>query len=302
MTTPNDRLAGRADFGVCIPNFRPGANPEGMLATVETAERLGWGTAWTTDHILVDDNPRAADYRTIYESLSVLAWLGGQTTSVRLGISVLVVPLRNAVVLAKELATIDALTKGRLIVGVGIGWNRTEFENVGVDDRFGHRGAYLEETVAMWRHLWAGGGDYEGRFDSFTGGHFAPLPAQGADLPIWVGASAPKALERAGRIAQGYQSSRTSLDEMRVRGRIIGAAAEAAGRPMPVLSSRVRVVFEEDDPDTTALSGTADEMVREIRTMRDAGVNQLTLDFGQVEPQAQAQAMERFDRDVVAAL
>jgi probable F420-dependent oxidoreductase len=302
MTTPNDRLTSRADFGVCIPNFRPGAKPEGMLASVETAERLGWGTAWTTDHILIDDNPRGEDYRTIYESLSVLAWLGGQTTSVRLGISVLVVPMRNAVVLAKELATIDALTHGRLIVGVGIGWNRREFENVGVADRFAHRGAYLEETVAMWRHLWSGGDDYEGRFDSFKDSHFDPLPTQGAELPIWIGATAPKALERVGRIAHGYHSTRTSPAEMQERGRIIKAAADAAGRPMPVLSSRTRVVFDRDDGDTTALSGTSDQMVEEIRAVRDAGVSQLTLDFLEIEPEAQAQAMERFDREVVAAL
>jgi len=188
-------------------------------------------------------------------------------------------------------------------VGVGIGWNRREFENVGAGDRFGHRGAYLEETVAMWRHLWSGrGGDYDGRFDSFEGGHFAPLPPQGADLPIWVGAHAPKALERAGRMAQGYQSSRTSPEAMRERGRIVRAAADAVGRPMPVLSSRSRVVFDAEHGDASALSGTAEQIIGEVRTLRDAGVSQLTLDFGEVEPEAQARAMERFDREIVTPL
>ena len=129
-----------------------------MLAAAETAERLGWASLWATDHLLPDLSERASEYAHLYEALTTLAWLGGQTRRVRLGLSVLVVPMRSAGVLAKELATLDALTAGRLIVGVGIGWNRQEFDNLGLADRFGYRGAYLEETIALWRHLWSGAG------------------------------------------------------------------------------------------------------------------------------------------------
>ena len=168
-------------FGICIPNFRAGTDPETMLAATQTAERLGWHSALATDHILVDSAPRGNDYRHIYEALTSIAWLAGQTTTVRLGMSVLVAPMRNAVVMAKELATIDALSDGRLIAGIGIGWNRTEFESVGEGERFGHRGAWLEETVALWRHLWAGEtGPYEGRYNGWQEGYFSPLPPQGA--------------------------------------------------------------------------------------------------------------------------
>ena len=83
------------DFGVCIPNFRAGASPEGMLAAVQTAERLGWQSAWATDHVLIDDNERGADYQHIYEALSTLAWLAGQSSTIKLGISVLVVDMRQ---------------------------------------------------------------------------------------------------------------------------------------------------------------------------------------------------------------
>jgi probable F420-dependent oxidoreductase len=291
------------EFGVCIPNFGPGAGPEGMLAATETAERLGWSSVWTTDHLLPDRGKRASDYAHLYEALSTLAWLGGRSRTVRLGISVLVVPMRNAVVLAKELATIDALTDGRLIVGVGIGWNREEFGNVGVAERFGHRGDYLEETIVMWRTLWGGNeGPYEGRYDSFGEVRFSPLPVQGADLPIWIGATAEAALTRTGRIAQGYQSTRTGPAEMHERARIIGAAATSAGRPMPILSSRVSVRFERPEGPTHVLSGTADDMVAKVRAYRIAGVRQLTVDFGETQPDPVAAAMERFDRDVIAGL
>ncbi|MEA2026475.1 MAG: TIGR03619 family F420-dependent LLM class oxidoreductase [Chloroflexota bacterium] len=293
----------RMTFGVCLPNFRPGASPEGMLAATQTAERLGWHSVWTTDHILIDGAERGADYRHIYEALSVLAWLGGQSSTVRLGTSVLIVPMRSALVLAKELATIDALSGGRLIAGIGIGWNRNEFDNVGVGDRFGHRGAYVEETVALWRYLWGGGqGPYEGRFDSFGEANFSPLPAQGADLPVWIGATAEPALRRVGRIAQGYQSVDTSAADMRERARIIGAAAEAAGRPMPTLSTRLDVIYDQKDRPASALTGSGDDMAGQVQAFGDIGVQHLALDFGETDPDAIAKAMERFDREVIGAL
>jgi len=274
-----------------------------MLAVTEAAERLGWGSVWTTDHVLPDQSERMSEYGHLYEALTTLAWLGGRFGSVRLGLSVLVVPMRSAVVLAKELATIDALTEGRLIVGVGIGWARAEFDNVGVAERFGQRGAYLEETIALWRHLWAGSeGPYEGQFDSFGEVRFSPLPPQGAEMPIWIGAAAEAALLRVGRVAQGYQSIHAGPSVMQERGRIIRSAAEAAGRPMPVLSERVDVRFGAVETDTYMFSGSAEDMLAEVQAYQAAGVSQLTLDFLDTDPQAVVTAMERFDREVIASL
>jgi len=302
MTTPNDPLTSRADFGICVPNYRPGASPLAMIAAAETAERLGWGSLWTTDHLLVDHSERAAEYAHIYEALSVLAWLGGQTTSVRLGISVLVVPMRNAVVLAKELATIDALTNGRLIVGVGIGWNEIEFGNVGAGDVFRQRGAFLEETVAMWRHLWGGNdGPFEGRFHSFSDARFSPLPVQGADLPIWIGAHADKAIERVGRIAEGYQSTFAEPDDMARRAEIVRRSAAAAGRPMPTIASRVRARVSAADQGGRILGGESSDMAALLDGYADAGVSQIALDFAETDADVLVKHMERFDREVISA-
>jgi probable F420-dependent oxidoreductase len=289
-------------FGVCVPNFRPEADPEAMLAATQTAERLGWQSAWTTDHVLIDSARRGADYRHIYEALTVLAWLAPQTASIRLGTSVLVVPMRNAAVLAKELATIDALSDGRLIAGVGIGWNRVEFENLGVGDRFGQRGAYLEETVALWRHLWAGGGPWSSRFHDFEDGWFSPLPPQGADLPVWIGATAEPALQRAGRIAEGYQATGSDPAAIAERASIIGAAAAAAGRPRPTLSARLSVAFDRPAHGPSVLGGTPDAMAARIREYQAVGIEELALDFMTTAADEVARAIERFDREVVSQL
>jgi probable F420-dependent oxidoreductase len=300
-----DRLAGNGagiHFGICIPNFRRGTGPETMLAATQTAERLGWHSALATDHILADGSARARDYRHIYEALASVAWLAGQTTTIRLGMSVLVVPMRNALVLAKELATIDALSDGRLIAGVGIGWNRTEFESLGAGERFGHRGSYLEETIALWRHLWAGGeGPYVGRFDSFEEGYFSPLPPQGAELPIWIGATAERALLRAGRVADGYHSTRTDPATMRQRVRVVNESASAAGRPRPTMSARLTVDFSGTREGPSILGGTPEEMAAGVRAYAEAGTDHLALDFGETDPDMAAKAIERFEREVVPA-
>ncbi len=288
-------------YGICIPNFRAGTGPETMLAATQTAERVGWHSALATDHILVDGAERAIDYRCIYEALTSVAWLAGQTTTIRLGMSVLVAPMRNALVLAKELATIDALSDGRLIAGVGIGWNRTEFESLGEGERFGQRGVWLEETIALWRHLWAGGeGPYVGRFDRFEEGYFGPLPPQGEDLPIWIGATADPALRRTGRIADGYHSTRTDPATMRERTAVVTSAAAEVGRPTPTISARLSVDFGGTREGPSVVTGTAEDMAATVRAYAEAGTEHLALDFGEIDPDMAAKSIERFEREVVA--
>ena len=290
-------------FGICIPNFRRGSGPETMLAATQTAERLGWHSALATDHILVDSAARGSDYRHIHEALVSIAWLAGQTTTIRLGMSVLVVPLRNAMVLAKELATIDTLSDGRLIAGVGIGWNETEFQSVGAGARFHQRGAYLAETIELWRYLWGGGeGPYQGRFDGFEEGFFGPLPPQGAELPIWIGATAEAALRRAGRVADGYHCTAADPATLRQRASVVGAAADEAGRARPVISARVKVDFSGMASGPAVITGTPEEMAARVRAYADAGARYLVIDFGETDPDLAASAIERFDQEVVANL
>jgi len=282
------------DYGLALPNFPEGATREGMEAGAEVAERLGWSTVWTTDHILVP-KADAGDYGRIYEAIMSLAWIGAKYSNVRLGTSVVVIPQRNAVLVAKELATLDDLTGGRVIAGIGGGWNQNEYRNLGVADRFHVRGAYIEETVALWRHLWSGSTEpFRGRFHQFDDFAFGPLPAQGDRLKIVIGGRVTAALERVGRIADGYHSSSTSPTQYAERVPILRAAAEAAGRPMPWLTARVRVVFGESTDKAYAIRGTPEQMADEVRAFAALGVEHLALWFGTTDPEELAVRMERF--------
>jgi len=286
------------DYGLCLPNFRAGASREGMEAAAETAERLGWSTVWTTDHILVA-NEDADDYGRIYEAILSLTWIGAKFTKVRLGTSVLVVPQRNAVVLAKELASLDDLSGGRVVAGVGIGWSEPEFANLGVADRIRVRGAYLDETIGLFRHLWSGSTEpFHGRFHTFDDFAFAPLPAQGGRLPIVVGGKAEAALRRAGTFGDGYQSSATSAAKYADRVPVIRAAAEAAGRPMPWLTARAYTQFGPATDKYYAIRGTVEEMAAEVRAFEALGVSHVALWFDETDPAKVSAAAERFAREV----
>ena len=286
------------DYGICLPNFRAGSSPEGIDAAAEVAERLSWSTCWTTDHVLVD-RANTDDYGRIYEAILTLAWVAGRHAKIRLGTSVIVVPPRNAVLLAKELATLDDLSGGRAIAGVGVGWNRKEFGNLGMPERFHVRGAYLDETIRLWRHLWSGSTEqFEGRFHLFDDFVFEPLPPQGAGLPIYIGGGSKPALERAGRLGDAYHASAVGPAKFGERAEVVRAAAEAAGRPAPALTARVRVRFDEAKGEGYAMRGTPEEIAAEVRTWADMGVSHLALWMGPRDPEGVVAAAERFAREV----
>ena len=286
------------DFGLALPNIGFDANLEGMAAAVDLAERHGFTDVWATDHLLVNHGA-AEDYGRTYESITTLAWLAGKSWTVRLGLSVVVVPMRNAVVLAKQLATLDALSGGRAIAGFGVGWSPDEFANIGLADRFHERGAYTEETVALCRHLWSGtSAPFEGRFFQFSDFVFQPLPDQGAGLPIWIGGRDERALRRVGRIADAYHASATSPASYAPRIPIIRAAAEAAGRPMPRLSARARIELGSGAESFYTIHGSAEEAAAEIRAFAALGVDHLVLMFPPRDAAGLSDAVERFVTEV----
>jgi probable F420-dependent oxidoreductase len=284
------------DYGFCLPNFAAGASVEGIDAAAEAAGRLGWSTVWTTDHVLVPGDA-AEDYGRIYEAILTLAWVGARHPRIRLGTSVIVVPQRNAVLLAKELATLDALSGGRVVAGVGIGWHAGEFANLAAADRFHVRGAYLDETIRLWRHLWSGSREpFHGRFHDLDDFAFEPLPTQ-APLPIVVGGRDPRALRRAGALADGYHSSAVGPAAYAERAPIVLAAAEAAGRPSPWLSARVRVETTKAS-DGYAMRGSPEAIATEVRAFAKLGVTHLALYFGRTDPAELVARAEAFARDV----
>jgi len=167
-----------------------------------------------------------------------------------------------------------------------------------VADRFGVRGAYLDETIRLWRHLWSGSTEpFQGRFHTIDDFVFEPLPAQ-TPLPIVVGGRAEPALQRAGRLADGYQSSAIGPAAYGEKVAVVRAAAEAAGRPMPSLSARTRVRFDGATDSAYAMHGSPEAIAAEIRAFAALGVEHLALSFATTDPGELVARAERFDREV----
>lgn len=291
------------DFGLILPSYRAGASVAAIDAAAELAAQAGWTEVFTTDHVLVEDSARSQDYFEIFDPLVTLAHVAARQPSLRVGVSVVVVPMRNAVLLAKELATLDVLSGGRLICGVGMGWNRAEFGYVGAAERFAHRGSYVEEAIALWRHLWGGGtGPFEGRFHQFGEVRFGPLPVQGANVPIWMGGRDERALLRAGLLADAYHATSSSPAQLAVRTPVVRAAAADAGRPEPLLSVRVRVRFGPHEAPFYQLAGTPEQMIGELHAFAEVGVGHFAVDFAETDVARLRDAFGRFDAEVCSAV
>src|ERR1051326_8535151 len=139
-------------FGVTVPNYRRLASPENLEHVARRSEALGFDSLWVTDHVVVPAAYRELFGATVFDPLSVMAFLAAHTQRVTLGTAVLVIPYRNPLVVAKQLATIDNLSGGRVVLGTGAGWAREEFDALGVD--YAERGPMTDEYLRVILELW----------------------------------------------------------------------------------------------------------------------------------------------------
>lgn len=292
-------------FGVVLPTYPVGATVEGFVRVAQAAEDVGFSSAWTTDHVVMTPE-ESGPYADIFEGITALTYLAGLTRTVTLGISVIVVPQRNGVVLAKELATLARFAPGRLVVGVGAGWNENEFRMLGVGDRFRRRGAYLDETIALWRHLWAMPGEpFQTRFYDLPPVAFAPLPNEGSALPIWVGGSSAGALRRAGRLGDAWHPVGSSPEDIRRLTPSVFEEAEAAGRPRPLVAPRLAIEFDGADIHPALVGripgvrGDDVTVAARLRNYAAAGVDEIVCLFGTPDGDEVVRRMERFARGVM---
>ena len=198
--------------GIRLPHIGRKSGPGAIRRAAIQAEELGFADAWTSEHIII---PKGAPYppsAIFYDPVLTLTWAAAFTKRIGLGTSVLVLPMRHPLPLAKELATLQNLSEGRLILGAGVGWMEAEFAALGVP--FRERGRRMDEGIAMMRAVW---GEDPVTFRA----HHIPavieemrmLPQPVTPIPIWIGGSSEAALARAIRLADGWHGSRLSPEQ-----------------------------------------------------------------------------------------
>jgi probable F420-dependent oxidoreductase len=195
-------------FGVILPNYGRDSTPDAIRRTTEIAEELGFRSVWATEHIIV--GPEGYDpYGRVYAPLVTLGWIAGYTKEIALGTSIILVPLHQPMLLAKEVATLQELSGGRFILGVGVGWHQDEYEFIGVP--FKGRGRRADEALRLMKALWNGEKNFDGEFWSFHDAMAEPHPSPQPE--IWIGGSSDHAVRRALRIGDVWHPSRGSDPE-----------------------------------------------------------------------------------------
>jgi probable F420-dependent oxidoreductase len=294
-------------FGIVLPTYPRGATIEGVAQVAQVAERLGFASVWTTDHVIL---PResAGPYAEILEPLLTLAYVAPLTRHVQLGISVIVVPQRNGVVLAKELATLDRLCGGRLIVGVGAGWSEEEFQMLGVGDRFHHRGKYLDETLRLWTHLWTTPDTpYRSQYYDLPAVAFGPRPVQTGGPTIWVGGASEGARRRAGRIGAAWHPVGISASDLAEQSRLVYQSATQAGRPSPEIAPRLPIQFGVGSEALAVgrmqtIQGTSHEVLAQLGNYTQAGASEIVCLFNSPDGNVVVEQMEIMAEQVMPAL
>src|SRR3954454_16146781 len=197
-------------FGIHLPQYGRAASASAIRDAAVAAEELGFSDVWVSDHVV---RPAIQDYPSAYlfDPLLTLTWAAAVTTTVRLGTSVLVVPQYHPLWLANATSSLDALSGGRLTLGVGVGWSEAEFTALGQD--FRHRGRRTDEMLEILQACWTSDPtSFSGEFYEFTDIRVQPKPARPID--VWVGGAGDAARRRAARFGAGYQL--IGLDEQTV--------------------------------------------------------------------------------------
>ena len=219
------------------------ASPEAIVAAAKKAEEVGFDAIFVNDHIIVDGSPRAAPWTNVYDPFVAMSFIAAHTARIGVGVSVLIMPYRNPIATAKSLATIDRMSGGRLIAGVGAGWNESEFAALGVP--FRERGPRTNEYLRLWQACWSPSKvSFAGRFFSFSDMHVSPKPVQQPYPPIWIGGTSDAALRRV-TVDAGLRNDQGPSTDMMLADRWQGRCNKCA---CSLFEQRSRTSRSLDDP------------------------------------------------------
>ncbi len=315
-------------IGWQLPHMGAWTDTGAVEAVAELAEDLGYDSVWAADHIVI---PTTLKARYPYnrtgafgpgsgawpwmDPFAVLAFVAARTHRVRLGTSVIIVPYRHPLVTAKLAAGVDVLSRGRLILGVGVGWMEDEFAALGMGDRFHARGRMTDEDIAIMRAVWGEDvASFHGEFYEFDDVSALPRPVQQPHPPIWVGGNGTRALRRVVRLGTGWHPIAMLADDIAAKRADLDAMLRDAGRDPADVTVSLRRNLRLADSGAEAknwrafdprefVAGTADAVIEELRAFQTVGVRHMVLSASAARgANGLLDTMRRFARDVLPAV
>ena len=293
-------------FGVCIPHYGRPLEVNALTEMAVKAEEMGYDSVWVTDHIIVPDvlpdRPPEIVYRhDMLEPVTLLAHLGAVTSRVNIGTSVIILPYRNPVILAKAIATADVLSNGRVIFGAAVGWMEGEFAALNAE--FKERGAVSDEYLRLLKELWTNPRpEFDGERFQFGDVTFSPMPVQRPHPPIWIGGRSRVGARRAAKYGDCWHPVQIPAHEVKANAEYMREYCRRIGRETPPqLSFRCNLRFSNDpmEGERGALQGTVEDIIGDIRDYADAGVSHIIMEIPGESFAEKFEAMERFQRDIV---
>jgi probable F420-dependent oxidoreductase len=287
-------------YGIALPNYGALASPDNLLGLARRVEECGFDSVWVSDHIVIPDDvasiypydrspqPSPALLQRLeqfYDAFTTLAFVAGATARVRLGVSVYVMPLRNPVLTAKVVASLDALSHGRVIFGCGVGWLREEFDALHAS--FDDRGARTDEYLRICQMLWtADVASLPGPLYAARAVRALPHPRQQPYPPIWIGGNSDAAVRRAVRLGTGWHPIDLSPEAIATKCGVLRELCAAARRDPADITVSVRSTlrFATNDSRSAAwLSGTPAKIRADVSAYAAAGVQYLVLNLRDAE-------------------
>jgi probable F420-dependent oxidoreductase len=279
-------------IGFSLHNNQGIEDVQALVDLAVRAEQLGFDSVWAHDHVFNVGHVRERiGGRPYYEPLTLLAYVAARTSRVRLGTSVLVLPYHNPIRLAKAAATLDVLSGGRVILGVGVGAIEQEMEAMGTP--FKERGRFSDEAIAAMRALWS---EVEPRFDGawsrFAGMPFSPKPVQTPSIPVVIGGISAAAIRRAARLGDGWQPLGLAPEALRAGMATLREEARAHGRDPSAIPVSLALNLGTGRAGRATLGTEPAEIARNARAYADVGLDALLVSTVTTDPAAARSALE----------
>ena len=312
------------EYGFYLPNSGASAEPDALADIAKLGDRLGFYCMVMPDHILQPNQVNSTYPYSLTgdilaagqsgdgewpEQVTTLAWLAGITERIKLVTSVMIIPYRNPILTAKMLSTLDMLSKGRLILGAGVGWMEEEFELLNTEP-FAERGAVTNEYLRAFIELWTNDNPkFEGKYVNFSDITFLPKPVQKPYPPIWIGGQSKPAIRRAAQIGDCWHpvgaipAAPLEPEELAENLVLLHQYAEKAGRDPATIQVSVKApLYDASDSSgpRRRFSGSPDEVRQDVQTYADVGVTHLIFDFRTADPKQTEDRMARFSEEVMA--
>lgn len=309
------------DFGLHLPASSAAVTSEDLIRFVQLAEALGFYCITVADHVVVPKDisipyPYTIDGKypgTGYhlETLVTMSFLAGSTQRIRFVTSVMIAPYRNPVITAKMLASLDVLSQGRVIVGLGVGWMKEEFDNLKAPS-FSERGRVTDEYIKAFRELWTNDNpSFQGKHCSFSDIIFLPKPVQTPAIPIWIGGHSKQAVRRAAELGDGWHPiggvptiPLEPQDVARDLEMLAGYAQKAGRDPKQIRVALKGSLFDREKQIVPGkrrrFLGNAEEIASDIRDYRQVGVDIMIFDVRRPTPTETLERMEWMAKEVIA--